>query len=81
MKQKKTITRREFLGIAGASGLVSSGLSSCTSSNTPGGTRQEPIGEMTFRTNPRTGERVSLLGYGCMRWPNDVGSGQYRQGG
>lgn len=69
MKQKKTITRREFLGIAGASGLVSSGLSSCTSSNTPGGTRQEPIGEMTFRTNPRTGERVSLLGYGCMRWP------------
>lgn len=24
---------------------------------------------MTFRTNPKTGEKVSLLGYGCMRWP------------
>ncbi len=23
---------------------------------------------MTFRTNPRDGERISLLGYGCMRW-------------
>lgn len=26
MKQKKTITRREFLGIAGASGLVRQGF-------------------------------------------------------
>ena len=25
--------------------------------------------EMTYRTNPKTGDRVSLLGYGCMRWP------------
>ena len=24
---------------------------------------------MTYRTNPNTGDRVSLLGYGCMRWP------------
>lgn len=24
---------------------------------------------MTYRTNPTTGDRVSLLGYGCMRWP------------
>ena len=24
---------------------------------------------MTFRTCPSTGDRVSLLGYGCMRWP------------
>ncbi|MDE6521705.1 MAG: aldo/keto reductase [Muribaculaceae bacterium] len=26
-------------------------------------------GEMTYRTNPKTGEKVSILGYGCMRWP------------
>lgn len=26
------------------------------------------MGEMTLRTNPNTGDRVSLLGYGCMRW-------------
>lgn len=26
-------------------------------------------GEMTMRTNPKDGSAVSLLGYGCMRWP------------
>ncbi len=26
-------------------------------------------GEMTCRVNPKTGEKVSVLGYGCMRWP------------
>ncbi len=26
---------------------------------------------MTCRINPKTGERVSILGYGCMRWPTD----------
>lgn len=24
---------------------------------------------MTYRKNPKTGENVSILGYGCMRWP------------
>ncbi|MCL2324989.1 MAG: aldo/keto reductase [Proteobacteria bacterium] len=28
-----------------------------------------PAGQMSYRTQPRTGDRVSLLGYGCMRWP------------
>ena len=38
---------------------------------TPGKEQELPegTGEMTFRTNPATGDRVSLLGYGCMRWP------------
>lgn len=26
-------------------------------------------GEMTLRTNPGNGDQVSILGYGCMRWP------------
>ena len=29
---------------------------------------------MTLRTNPKTGDKVSVLGYGCMRWP-DVSGG------
>ena len=28
-----------------------------------------PTDKMTYRTNPHTGDKVSLLGYGCMRWP------------
>ena len=24
---------------------------------------------MTYRINPKTGDKVSILGYGCMRWP------------
>jgi len=24
---------------------------------------------MTYRTNPKQGDKVSILGYGCMRWP------------
>ena len=28
-----------------------------------------PTDKMTMRTNPKTGEKVSILGYGCMRWP------------
>lgn len=26
-------------------------------------------GGMTYRTNPGNGDKVSILGYGCMRWP------------
>ena len=25
-------------------------------------------GEMTYRVTPTTGDKVSLLGYGCLRW-------------
>ena len=35
--------------------------------------------DMTYRVNPKTGEKVSLLGYGCMRWPmmkNPEGDGE-----
>lgn len=28
-----------------------------------------PTDRMTYRTNDKKGDRVSLLGYGCMRWP------------
>ena len=28
-----------------------------------------PKGKMTLRKNPNSGDEVSLLGYGCMRWP------------
>lgn len=35
-------------------------------------------GQMTYRTNPKTGEKVSLLGYGMMRLPV-IGGGSARE--
>ncbi len=59
------MSRRSFLkrlGIIGAS----TGLSACGH----GQAGQETVsGEMAYRTDPKTGQQVSLLGYGCMRWP------------
>ncbi len=36
-------------------------------------------GQMSQRSNPKTGEKVSLLGYGCMRWPTREGSDELDQ--
>ena len=70
-ENKKTISRRNFFKTMGAAGLATAGLTACAGSDknaaTPTGTKAP--GEMTYRTNPTTGDRVSLLGYGCMRWP------------
>ncbi|MBR6932234.1 MAG: aldo/keto reductase, partial [Bacteroidales bacterium] len=58
--------RRDFLKISGA-GALSLGAAACApKNNAPAGDGRE---EMVLRTNPRNGDKVSLLGYGCMRWP------------
>lgn len=73
--KKNQIDRREFLKRLGIGAAVSTvALTSCNSGNNPvSGDRSAlgeiPVDRMTFRTNPKTGEKVSLLGYGCMRWP------------
>lgn len=41
--------------------------------------QKKPKGPMTLRTNPTTGDKVSLLGYGCMRLPKIEGSEEYDQ--
>ncbi|WP_321332278.1 aldo/keto reductase [uncultured Bacteroides sp.] len=73
-KDKKEINRRSFLKMVGAgSAAATAALYGCKPSNTvsgEGGSLGEvPKDKMTYRTNPHTGEKVSLLGYGCMRWP------------
>ncbi|MBR3065600.1 MAG: aldo/keto reductase [Bacteroidales bacterium] len=59
--------RRDFIKIFGA-GAATTAIAACTG-NTPQTTagKKEP-GEMTYRTSSQ-GDKVSLLGYGCMRWP------------
>ena len=65
------INRREFIKTAGVAGLALSGLGAVAGcSNRPTGAHaQSENGAMTMRTNPGNGDKVSILGYGCMRWP------------
>ena len=74
---KQNIDRREFIRKAGAAGLAVSGLgalvgckdSSTRTSSQLGGQTGSLSESMTCRTNKVTGDKVSILGYGCMRWP------------
>ena len=73
----KDISRRDFLKTAGAAGLAAAGLTACGNGSgaSSAETEADPAGQMTFRTSPTTGDRVSLLGFGMMRLPN-LPSGQ-----
>ena len=72
---KNKINRRDFFKLAGAGTLASAAaLYGCSGNKNNGESESAALGEistdkMTYRTNPNTGDRVSLLGYGCMRWP------------
>ena len=66
--------RRAFLKTAGA-GALAVGTTSLTGCSFSSDKRAEVSGdaEMQMRTSPKNGEKVSLLGYGCMRWPMKKG--------
>lgn len=66
--------RRDFLksGIAAAGTMA---LASCAGSNS-GNIQSQELGEMTYRTDPKFGDKVSILGYGCMRWPMKEENGE-----
>ena len=73
-KNKKEVSRRDFFKVAGAGAVVTGAtLAGCKPRNTvsaEGGSLGEaPTDKMTYRINHNTGDKVSLLGYGCMRWP------------
>ena len=76
---KKMLSRRDFLKTMGAAGIATAGLSACTNGETTATAASEPTSEMTYRTNPSTGDRVSLLGFGMMRLPS-VGGRSAREG-
>ena len=70
---QKDISRSEFLKVMGV-GTTGTAAALC------GGTTEKvkdaettpetvPSEGMTYRTPPTTGDKVSILGYGCMRWP------------
>ena len=62
-------------GATTIAGGVGSLLTSCSSSKEPDRSQAAVgTGEMTYRVNPNTDDKVSILGYGCMRWPSVPGS-------
>lgn len=60
--------RRDFIkiGSAGAMGLGAAALG-CSPRKPK--TASDETEQMIMRENPRNGDKVSLLGFGCMRWP------------
>lgn len=72
---EKEISRRDFLKIVGiGTAATTVALAGCNPKRNPvSGDRsargEVPTDRMTYRINPRNEEKVSLLGYGCMRWP------------
>ncbi len=72
----KDINRRDFLKMLGSGTVAASAtlLASCKGKNQTGSGAEEPQkGQMTYRTNPKTGDKISLLGYGMMRLPVEGG--------
>ena len=69
------ISRRQFLqriaaGAAATGALAFAGCTTKRNSETGQAALGEvPTDQMTHRINPKTNEKVSILGYGCMRWP------------
>jgi predicted aldo/keto reductase-like oxidoreductase len=86
-KKRQEISRRNFLKVVGAGSVVTGAvLAGCKPNNTVsaegGAIGEVPTDKMTYRTNHITGDVVSLLGYGCMRWPlrnNDKGEEEIDQ--
>lgn len=75
-KDRLEINRRKFLKILGI-GAASTSIVSCISTNELKDDLQVNEertikGSMTYCINPKTKEKVSLLGYGCMRLPNNA---------
>lgn len=71
----KEISRREFIKIVGISTATTTvALAGCDPKKNPvsgnlSAQGEIPTDRMTYRMNPKNGDKVSLLGYGCMRWP------------
>lgn len=79
MHSKNFVSRRRVLaGVAAAvGGMAGLGLVSSLGDSgpqtdpvgIPRGLPEPPADKMTYRTNPNSGDKVSLLGFGCMRYP------------
>lgn len=67
------MNRREFIkrlgGAAAVGAVIAAGCTRKQDADIPHGDVTDGTGSMTCRTNPNSGDKVSLLGYGMMRLP------------
>ncbi|MCI1648414.1 MAG: aldo/keto reductase [Bacteroides sp.] len=78
-RDKRKINRRDFfkkLG-GGAAAITLLGCGNNPQKINKAVSGDVPTDKMTYRINPSTKDRVSILGYGCMRLPT-IGSGSAR---
>ena len=75
---KKNISRRSFLKLFGAGTVATAAtLAGCKKGNKAEQQAaneyknqvEPPVGQMTYRENPKTKEKVSILSYGTSPWP------------
>ena len=82
IKANNLIGRGEFLKrLGGGAAVTAAALAGCDKSavSTSETLGEVPTDKMTYRVNKEKGDRVSILGYGCMRWPTrkrDDGEGE-----
>jgi len=71
MKKDKYINRRDFLKVTGVTAATATAaMYGCAPRGEDfGALGHVPTDKMTYRNFPGLGDNVSLLGYGCMRWP------------
>ncbi len=93
MSKRKMIDRRIFLKKLGFGALTTAATLSAAGSLLSFATMDEEdklngksirsvgdwTGSITYRINRHTSDKVSLLGYGCMRWPTKQGTDQIDQ--
>ena len=84
----KNISRRSFLKLFGAGSVAAAAtLAGCKKTSKAGQQAADeyknqvepPVGKMTYRVNPTTKDKVSLLGYGMMRLPMKPDSEEFDQ--
>lgn len=77
MANDVTISRRQFLKTLGGGIAAAAAVSACGSGNQKSAASKsangDSEGQMTYRTG-KHGEKVSILGYGCMRFPTKSGA-------
>jgi predicted aldo/keto reductase-like oxidoreductase len=81
--EKKNISRRSFLKVLGAGTITTSAAITLGCKNDENTTKklvEPPVGKMTYRINPNTKDKISILGYGMMRLPTKGQNGERQVG-